>query len=235
MHEDLNLKVRSQVLEYSLSAESDINTLLLSYLAITDDKNQTKNFGNKAGISFKNKLDLLYDINVFNKEEYLSIDLLMIFRNRFMHDIDSNSFTYILENLENGLKNRFLVFIEEDEKELNEKTYEKAFKNLYFHNLKIIHKKYKERRQSLEKHKNSLIGVVEIYESLSLLSCDFASKISSETANILENNPEALIYLQNLSESILNHIDELDKLSNVHTNFLENNLNHLILFPKKKI
>ncbi|WP_291147051.1 hypothetical protein [Flavobacterium sp. UBA7680] len=231
MEDDLNLEVRSQVLYYSLNTESYINTLLLSYLGITDDKNSTKNFGNKAGISFKNKLDLLYDINVFTKDEYLSIDLLMIFRNRFLHDIDSNTYTNILENLENGLKNRFKVFIETDGQE-NEKKYEKAFEKLYFHNLKIINNKYAERTQSLERHQDFLIGILDAYESLSSLSNDFASDICLRMANILDKNPEAIVFIDDVSEKIVNYTNELKNLGTIHEKLFESHHYNIILAGK---
>ena len=59
--EDINLKTRTIILEYSLQIESDINNLLFGYLEIFE-KDKIKNFGKKAGISFKSKIDLLFDI-----------------------------------------------------------------------------------------------------------------------------------------------------------------------------
>jgi len=67
MNENINLEIRSEILEYSLTIENTVNTLLQSYLGILE-KEATKNFGHKAGISFKNKIDLLYDIDVLSKK-----------------------------------------------------------------------------------------------------------------------------------------------------------------------
>jgi hypothetical protein len=66
MKDEINLKIRSEVMTFALQMERNVNALLLSYLGITD-KTKTKNFGHKAGISFKSKIDLLFDIGVFTK------------------------------------------------------------------------------------------------------------------------------------------------------------------------
>lgn len=86
---EINIEVRSEVLEYSLIIECATNSLLLSYLGITD-KSDTKLFGNKAGISFKSKIDLLYDISVLSKVEHSNLELQIIFRNKFMHMLKCN-------------------------------------------------------------------------------------------------------------------------------------------------
>ncbi len=72
---DLNLNLRSEILEYSLILENVINDLWLLNLGIFDGGKETRLFGNKASISFKNKIDLLYDINVLNKEENSDLEL----------------------------------------------------------------------------------------------------------------------------------------------------------------
>ena len=91
---EINIEVRSEILEYSLNIEGAINDLLLAYLGIFD-KSSTKLFGNKVGLSFKNKIDLLFDINVLSKEEHNDLDLFMNFRNRFFHAIECNSYSAV--------------------------------------------------------------------------------------------------------------------------------------------
>src|ERR1035437_7045812 len=97
---DNNIKLRSEILEYSLILEEAINTLLLFNLGIRDGGNLTRLFGKKANISFKNKIDLLYDIDILSKEENSDLELLMIFRNKFLHDIGCNSFLNTIESLD---------------------------------------------------------------------------------------------------------------------------------------
>lgn len=142
---DINLVLRSKIVHCSLNVENAINELLLKYLLITD-KTKTKNFGNRAGISFKNKIDLLFDIDVFDKDELYIVELLMVFRNKFLHDIKYSSFTILLNDLDASIRNKFLklFFDENDENDENEKGYEKAFMNLYEKVVEIINEKTEE-------------------------------------------------------------------------------------------
>jgi len=79
--EDLNLELRGEILQYSLILEKYINNLLLINLGIVDEDEgkKTRLFGNRPSISFKNKIDLLYDIDVLNKEENSELELLEAF------------------------------------------------------------------------------------------------------------------------------------------------------------
>ncbi len=179
---DVNLELRKKILEFSLKIENGINDLLLGHLQIFDKK-KTKNFGNKAGISFKNKIDLLYDIGVLEPEEHKNLELLMNFRNKFMHDLDSNSFSYVVSNFDNGIKNRLLKFIEK-KKEIDEKDYELAFENLFLHNMKVILDKYKARRESIIDRTNYLTSLFDAYLSMN----DLASNLLDNIMKIVEGS-----------------------------------------------
>jgi hypothetical protein len=135
--ENLNLDKRTQVLEYALHIEESINTLLLLCLGIKD-KSKTRLFGNKAGISFQSKIDLLYDIDILTKEENQNFELQMIFRNKFLHDIQFNTYTSILEYLENGIKNRFKKFLLEGGDISEEFSCREAYEMLFLSNMKVI-------------------------------------------------------------------------------------------------
>ncbi|MCS3870843.1 hypothetical protein J3D55_003759 [Chryseobacterium ginsenosidimutans] len=139
---DINLVLRSKIVHCSLNVENAINELLLKYLLITD-KSRTKNFGNRAGISFKNKIDLLFDIDVFDKDELYIVELLMVFRNKFLHDIKYSSFTILLNDLDASIRNKFLKSFLNGNDE-NEEGYEKSFMNLYEKVVEIINNKTKE-------------------------------------------------------------------------------------------
>ena len=129
MEKKVNLELRSKILFCALNIENVINNLLVKHLLIID-KTKTKNFANRPGISFQSKIDLLFDIEVISKEELLTIELLMIFRNKFLHDIKYNSYTLVLNDLDNGIRNRFFKFLR-DEKFKSENEYDTAFSNLY--------------------------------------------------------------------------------------------------------
>lgn len=144
----INIEVRSEILEYSLNIEGAINDLLLVYLGIID-KSSTKLFGNKVGISFKNKIDLLFDINVLSKEEHNNLELFMNFRNKFLHAIECNSYSTVLNQFDNGIQNRFKKYIDEGEKNIGEESYRKACGKLYAKNLDVILKKFALKRQSV--------------------------------------------------------------------------------------
>ena len=143
---DLNLEIRSEILSYSLIIENSINDLLLLNLGIKDDRKKTRLFGSKASISFKNKIDLLYDINVLNREENFDFELLMIFRNKFLHDINCNSFKSITEQFDNGLKNKFKLFYNEKESFFDELASKNACSNLFKKNILTLKCKVKENR-----------------------------------------------------------------------------------------
>lgn len=136
---DINLVLRSKIIHCSLNIENAVNELLLKYLVIID-KSKTKNFALKSGISFKNKIDLLFDIDVFNKEELYIVELLMVFRNKFLHEIKYSSFTILLNDIDSSTKNKFIKMFS-DGNINNEEGYENAFMNLYKRIIDIINEK----------------------------------------------------------------------------------------------
>lgn len=174
--ENLNLKLRTRVLQYALTMEQAISTLLQSHLLIVD-KETSRNFGNKAGISFKSKVDLLYDIGVINKDEAAQIDLIMNFRNKFLHDIESNSFESILSKIDPGIKNRFLRFLDKNTAKKGEEEYEKAFDNLYYQNLTMLQLKYQERRVLITNQAKCAVEAYDLINDLFNLSIAFSDEI----------------------------------------------------------
>lgn len=207
MENTINLKIRTDILHFSLQIEDSVNSLLQIYLLILD-KERTKNFGNKAGISFKSKIDLLYDIEVLTKQEHSDLELLMNFRNKFLHDLDSNSFTRILETIDNGIKNRFKKFLDSDVKIENEQAYINACSNLYYQNIKILQNKFRERRISLENKSNYTTGLYELLASLTEKSHKFATDIMLILENSELENPVILKALQPLIERCIQYSEE---------------------------
>ncbi len=230
--EEINLKMRTTIMEYSLEIESSINTLLLGHLEIFD-KEKTKNFGNKAGIPFKSKTDLLFDIGVLNLTELNEIELLMNFRNKFLHDIDSNSYKYVLSKFDSGIKNRFIKFLEPNilEKDATEKDFEDACRNLFIHNLKTLQKKYKERRENIENKSNYLISLFDAYLSLNDLACDFAQEIMKIVEESDIENPTLVIAFDPITKSCLKFAESY----NLENERVEKLTSLYELLPKRKM
>ena len=91
MSNNKNLPLRTRILEIALDLEHGINSFLVWLLLIESDKR--KAISNRSGtLSFKNKIDLLFDIDYLTIEEHKELLLVMEFRNQFLHNIECNSF-----------------------------------------------------------------------------------------------------------------------------------------------
>ncbi len=159
---DLNIEKRTNILEYSLWIEESVNILLLLCLGITD-KSRTKLFGNKAGISFQNKIDLLYDIDILSKTDHQGLELQMNFRNKFLHDINCETFNSILLRSDNGIKNRFKEYLLEGGELCDEVACMEAYQNLFLSNMKIISNKLEMKRVSAEDTKDLLVTPSKLF------------------------------------------------------------------------
>lgn len=154
MEKQFNIELRSRVLEYSLSIESSINDLLLLNLGLYSDKRKTRLFSNRGKISFQNKIDLLNDIGALSKDENLDFQLLMNIRNKFMHDIECDSFCTLVYQLENGIVNRFKRFLEDIQKTTTEEDWTNACFRLFQKNIKTIKSKISASKDAINrKHK----------------------------------------------------------------------------------
>lgn len=222
---DINLALRSKVIHCSLNIENAINELLLKYLLITD-KSKTKNFASKKpGINFKNKIDLLFDIDVFDKNELYIVELLMVFRNKFLHDIKYSSFTILLNDLDSSIKNKFLELFLNGEM-MNEEGYDKAFINLYEKIVEIINKKtkevdtYSDKKIEFLSFQNIFLATL-ITESLDLCNDleTIISKIDNDTVKIQVKQRIAKF------ETKINYKDNIEKLNN----YLNNNIIKLLM------
>lgn len=88
----INRELRIEILECALKLEANINTLLLELLDISDNVKKKSLSGKSGSLSFKNKIDLLFDLEVISDNEHRELILLMEFRNKFLHDLYCNSF-----------------------------------------------------------------------------------------------------------------------------------------------
>lgn len=189
MQQNINLKLRSEILEYSLNIENSINFLLLTYLGILE-KSSTKLFGSKVGLSFKNKIDLLFDIDVLSKEEHSNLELFMNFRNKFIHDINSNSFLSIIEKFDNGIKNCFKKHFEINANINEEEACRKAYFNLFMNNLEVIKKKLEKKQSRIKYNRELLTTHLEKHIRMLDLSFNFVDDLLKILELLDLTNPE---------------------------------------------
>lgn len=235
MEAQLNIEVRSRILEYSLVIENLINDLLLMNLGIYNEKEKTKLFSNKGKLTFQNKIDLLFDIEVLSKIENSEFELLMNIRNKFLHDIDCSSFQILLQQLDNGIVNRFKKFLEEGQSISDEEACKSACYKIFKTNLGTIKKKIQLNKAAKEK-KNKLFQVQneQIIYYIDFIS-DLLNKISTATENAELENPKVASLgteiLQILEESVQKLNSEAK--SNIYEEFFNSNENFKAAFGIK--
>lgn len=181
---NINIELRAEVLEYSLFIEKLINNLLLMNLGIYDDKEKTKLFSNKGKLTFQNKIDLLYDILVFSKDENSEFELLMNIRNKFLHDLDCNSFQVLLSQFDKGIVNRFKKYLDDEKSIKNEDACKKACYKLFQKNIKTINEALKSKKSELIQLQNEQL--LFYLDSIQ----DLIDKISKATENSELENPK---------------------------------------------
>ena len=180
---EVNLDLRSKILEYSLLIEKSINDLLLIFLGIYFNK-KTRLFGNRQGISFKNKIDLLFDLEILSKKENYDFELLMIFRNKFLHDIECNSFKIIFEKLDNSIKKKFQNYLDKSELIEDELACENALGNLFVKNLKVLQSKFEMKKLEISK----ALELVHFYHDQFNYNIDLFFDFNNDLLSFINNN-----------------------------------------------
>jgi hypothetical protein len=129
---DYNKELRGQILICSVREEEAASNVLKYLLRLIKPDSKTLN-NKSSSLSFKNKIDLLYDIDDLTKDEYNALIRFMEIRNQFIHNPNCSSF----ENLGNEapelskyLSTNFKNEIVEIENSLSE-----SFKNLFIRTL----------------------------------------------------------------------------------------------------
>lgn len=133
------MELRMEILENSLNVESLINGLIVHYLSLSEVE-KSRNFSNKRSIPFQSKIDLLYDFKIFNKDEIFAIELVMFFRNKFLHVSSHNSFSDIFINY-SSKKNELKKFSDSKMFE-DENDYLQAYRKLQIIVVDIIKNKF---------------------------------------------------------------------------------------------
>lgn len=182
---EINLELRKEILECSLHMEKEINNLIFLFLGLYSDNSKTRVFGDKSGnISFKNKVDLLFDLKILSNEENNDFNLLMTFRNKFLHVYDCDSFSYAFKLLGDGQKKELKKFIEDGESIENEVNCLSAFKRLFLKNLKVLKDKIEIKEQLIAQKAE----FVQNFKEQSLLQVDFFFDLIKEININLENS-----------------------------------------------
>lgn len=213
----INIQLRSEILEYSLIIENLINDLLLLNLGIYDEKESTRLFNNKGKISFQNKIDLLYDIEVLSKKENSDFKLLMNIRNKFLHDIECNSFNTLLCQLDRGIVNRFKKYLIEGESISDEEACKKACYTLFKINIEVIKKKIESNKTVIEdRYKLFRLNNEQIIYYIDVIH-DLLTKVSIATENSELENPKVL----KLGKKILLILETTVNKLNTETKYLD--------------
>ncbi len=236
MEAQLNIELRSRILEYSLVIENSINDLLLLNLGLYGDKRKTKLFSNKGKISFQNKIDLLDDIGVLSREENSEFELLMNIRNKFLHDLECNSFKILFDNLKDkGIQNRFKKFLEEGQSISDEEACKSACYKIFKTNLGTIKKKIRLNKAAIEK-KNKLF---QVQNEQIIYYIDFIYDLLNEVSMATENAELENLKVASLGAEILQILEEsVQKLNseaktNIYEEFFNSNENIKAVFGIK--
>lgn len=138
-------------------------------------KPDKKTLGNKSSsLSFKNKVDFLYDLDRIRKDEYNKLILFMEIRNQFIHNKDAISFEHIFKiidkknnllNIDSNIKSNYEDTSNDD---LKEKSLKLAFDKLHLDLIELIKNQFQrlmdEKEIEIKKEINE--KVLEGYEFL---------------------------------------------------------------------
>lgn len=95
--EPLNMEIRSWVISQVLRLEQTSSSLMKAILRMF--KENSKTLGNQSSaLSFKSKIDLLYDLEEIDKNYYNHLLKMMEIRNQFAHNSNATSFV-ALDNI----------------------------------------------------------------------------------------------------------------------------------------
>lgn len=207
------LDTRLYVLEKALTVEKGVNDILELFLNV--EKQKKKAFTNKSGgLSFKNKIDLLFDIEIFDDKEYTTILLLMEYRNQFMHNYDCNTFVDAFEFLGLDKKNRLLNYTDKKSDDKNEQNLKNAFQNLFYEILKILLEKTKLKKSNVAENKeyfdrlnNKVILLYDKYFELADLIFEFIEPNYEESKEISDYK---ISFFNTIKKSIEQNINSID-------------------------
>ncbi len=201
---DLNLPLRTEILKIALDLEYSINNLLLTLLSIENPNK--KAFSNKSGnLSFKNKIDLLFDLDILKSDEHEKFLLVMEYRNQFLHNYACRTFADAVTLLGVDKRKRLLKFCTEKELTDQEYLYNHAFGNLYKKCLNILIEKSQDRQTQIKERCDFLNQPFKHQIYITDRFFDLAD-------NILKTCEE---HAQEILQGVKSDLDLLDKIGNV--------------------
>ena len=127
---------RERVLDMSLTIENLLSLILFMQFRLTKEESKTLSYRSSA-LSFKNKADLLHDLNRISDQTYKSLIIFMEIRNQFIHNLSSSNIIIAADrvgklNYLKGLSEQAKVAYEKDFPEtLKISGLELSFMNLY--------------------------------------------------------------------------------------------------------
>jgi hypothetical protein len=229
---EINLQLRTNVLEMALWLERSITDLIKLYFSVSKPK--LKALSHKSGnLSFKNKIDLLNDFEILADEEYKALIHLMEFRNQFMHNIECNSFTKAVEILGSDRGKYLLAMLRHESKLDTEQLYLNAYRHCYFYAVDFLHNKSVTYLANFRFKKDFLIS--------HLKETDFLKRSFWQTLYNVIEFAENYLKLQNVEQSIIKgvtvgmvNVAKETKVDGADTEFVPVNLEAIkILFDLK--
>lgn len=131
-----SLPKRMKVLEETVKLEQNTASLLAQLFKVKSDN---LSFGTTSkALGFDQKLNLLVDISMLDKEHRKRFALLQEMRNQFAHNFTTYTFEICLERTSFGVK-KLLGWYPQDKTLPIEKQLEAAFDSMMFHTEMMIH------------------------------------------------------------------------------------------------
>ena len=188
------LKIRTEILKYSLLIEKFISILLSNLININDSK-ASKSLGNKSGnLSFNQKVHLLIDIKALDNKEKSKFTTFMSVRNQFMHNFEADSYENCYKNIDGADKFLFKTY-NKDEELSKENQLENVTKQLADDVIKITSKLWEKveekvgekiKSEMLEEYKSHSIKAISEIEKIFNSAYDEKAEKGEKTINISE-------------------------------------------------
>ncbi|MEJ7830583.1 MAG: hypothetical protein WKF91_20405 [Segetibacter sp.] len=127
---DVNIRLRSIILEHALHLEFHSREIIFYILRTL--KEDSKTLGNQSSsLSYKAKIDILYDLDEITPEQYNGLIKQMEIRNQFIHNYDIDTFSNLIAD-----KPEFRNYLDKNYKNESEDIEERYFRgylDLYNH------------------------------------------------------------------------------------------------------
>lgn len=107
----MNIELKSKILKESITVEDLLSNILMTMLDIEEPDNKSLGYRGTA-LSFKSKVDLLFDIQKIDKTLYSDLIMFMEIRNQFIHNIDADSFETVVDRIDK--RKKLLAFYKEE-------------------------------------------------------------------------------------------------------------------------